>query len=153
MTLTAYRLTKARYANTAFDGEGARLNGGRWNPVGVSVVYLAESLPLAALETLVHLERPRVLEAYVYFEAAFTDELVLAVAEDDLPPDWQADPEPASTVAIGEAWLKSQDSLLLRVPSVVVPKSYNYLLNPVHPGREKVFVKGPYPFRFDSRLV
>jgi RES domain-containing protein len=153
LTLAAYRLTKARYADTAFDGEGARLNGGRWNPVGVPVVYLAESLPLAALETLVHLERPRVLSAYVYFEVAFVAELVLAVAEDDLPPDWQANPEPASTVAIGEAWLRSQASLLLRVPSVVVPKSYNYLLNPVHPDREKVLIKGPYPFTFDSRLV
>jgi RES domain-containing protein len=152
LTLTAYRLTKARYADTAFDGEGARLNGGRWNPVGVAVVYLAESLPLAALETLVHLERPSVLEAYVYFEAAFVDQLALTLAEDDLPPDWQASPEPASTVAIGEAWLRSQASLLLRVPSIVVPKSYNYLLNPAHPDREQLLIKGPYPFKFDSRL-
>jgi RES domain-containing protein len=152
LTLTAYRLTRATYAETAFDGEGAKLYGGRWNPVGVPVVYLAESLPLAALETLVHLERPRGLEAYVYFEVAFTDQLVLALAEEHLPPDWQDSPEPASTVAIGEAWLRSQASLLLRVPSVVVPRSYNYLLNPAHPDQEQVLIRGPYPFKFDSRL-
>jgi RES domain-containing protein len=118
----------------------------------VPVVYLAESLPLAALETLVHLERPRGLEAYVYFEVAFTDQLVLALAEEHLPPDWQDSPEPASTVAIGEAWLRSQASLLLRVPSVVVPRSYNYLLNPAHPDQEQVLIRGPYSFKFDSRL-
>lgn len=152
MTLKAYRVTKAKFAETAFDGEGAYLHGGRWNPVGVAVVYLADSLALAVLETLVHLERPRALDAYAYFEVAFASELALAVTERDLPPDWHADPEPASTVAIGEAWLKSKASLLLRVPSVVVPQGYNYLLNPAHPDRDRVVIDGPHPLRFDARL-
>ena len=153
MTLTAYRLTKAKYADTAFDGEGARVNGGRWNPVGTSVVYLSDSLPLAALETLVHLERAVVLDAYVYFEVSFETEGVLDLAPEDLPEDWQANPEPASTVAIGEAWLLRQASLLLRVPSVVIPKNYNYLLNPGHPERDELEVQGPFPFSFDARLT
>ena len=153
MTLTAYRLTKAKYADTAFDGEGARVNGGRWNPVGTSVVYLSDSLPLAALETLVHLERAVVLEAYIYFEVSFESEGVLDLAPKDLPEDWRANPEPASTVAIGAAWLLSQASPLLRVPSVVIPKNYNYLLNPGHPERNKLEVQGPFPFSFDARLT
>jgi RES domain-containing protein len=153
LTLTAYRLTKEKYANTAFDGEGARLNGGRWNPAGVAMVYLADTLPLAVLETLVHLERSRVLEAYVYFEVTFDDELVLTLGDDDLPEDWQANPEPASTLAIGKAWVAHQASLFLRVPSAVIPLSHNFLLNPAHPASNRLKPKGPFPFTLDARLV
>ncbi|UCC72121.1 MAG: RES domain-containing protein [Gemmatimonadota bacterium] len=152
MTLQAYRLTKAIFADRAFDGEGARLNGGRWNPAGIPVVYLADSLPLAVLETLVHLERSRVLDAFVWFEVIFADALVLGLPAEELPHDWQANPEPASTVAIGEAWARRRASLLLRVPSAVVPQNKLYLLNPAHPDFGSVEITGPFPFTFDQRL-
>jgi len=51
----AWRIVKARHATTAFNGEGARLNGGRWNSPGERVVYASATKSLAALETLVHL--------------------------------------------------------------------------------------------------
>lgn len=60
-----WRLTKARYARTAFDGAGARLYGGRWNSPGRAVVYLAGSLALAALEILVHVKSRGELEGFV----------------------------------------------------------------------------------------
>lgn len=113
------------------------------------VVYLAGSLPLAVLETLVHLERSSLLDSYVYFEVQFESEQVLAIADDDLPADWQVSPEPSSTMAIGEAWVERQASLLLQVPSVVIPRHYNYLLNPVHPDRDQLTIQGPWPFSFD----
>lgn len=152
MTLTAYRLTKAKHAATAFSGEGARLFGGRWNAVGTPVVYLADSLALAALETLVHLERPGVLEGFVFHEVSLDDALVLALADADLPDDWRASPEPAGTVAIGEAWVQSGASLALRVPSAVVPRAHNILLNPAHPDRGALHIEGPWAFAFDARL-
>ena len=49
-----WRLCKSKHA--AFDGEGARLAGGRWNRRGTAVVYASESLSLAALELLVHVD-------------------------------------------------------------------------------------------------
>ena len=52
--IVAWRLTKARLAAIAFDGEGARVEGGRWNPKGVAVVYLSDHPALAALETPVN---------------------------------------------------------------------------------------------------
>jgi RES domain-containing protein len=149
---TAYRLTKAKYADTAFTGEGARLYGGRWSPSGVPLVYLAESLPLAVLEILVHLERPAVLTSYVYFELSCPDELVFALDDEDLPGDWRSEPEPISTTNIGAAWVAEQASLLLRVPNAVVPGSYNFLLNPAHPAMDRAEISGPFPFEFDPRL-
>ena len=44
---TVWRITSARFAATAFSGEGARLYGGRWNPKGWEVVYTAQSQSLA----------------------------------------------------------------------------------------------------------
>ena len=56
--IRAYRLCKTRHMAAAFTGEGARLNGGRWNSPGKAVVYTSSSLSLATLEVLVHLEDP-----------------------------------------------------------------------------------------------
>jgi RES domain-containing protein len=36
--MRVWRLCRARHAATAFDGEGARLFGGRWNEKGMAVV-------------------------------------------------------------------------------------------------------------------
>jgi RES domain-containing protein len=151
--LTAFRLTKARYSDTAFSGEGARLYGGRWSPPGLPVVYLADSLPLAVLEVLVHLERQSVLDSYAYFEVAFADDLLLVLDDSDLPEDWRSDPEPLSPAEIGAAWVREQASLLLRVPSAVVPVNHIFLLNPHHPAMAELEIAGPFPFGLDPRLA
>lgn len=58
MTL-AWRVLKEKHQGEAFSGEGAKLFGGRWNRKGQAVVYLADSMALAALEQFVHLTPPR----------------------------------------------------------------------------------------------
>ncbi|MEX2607338.1 MAG: RES family NAD+ phosphorylase, partial [Kiritimatiellia bacterium] len=58
---TCYRLTKKKRVHTAFDGEGARLYGGRWNSKGTRMVYTSAAPSLAILETLVHVDSPTVL--------------------------------------------------------------------------------------------
>ena len=55
--MRCYRLVKARHALEAFTGAGARSFGGRWNRAGTPMVYAAESLALAPLETVVHFPR------------------------------------------------------------------------------------------------
>jgi RES domain-containing protein len=50
----AWRLVKKKHAADVLSGEGARLGGGRWNHVGIPVVYVSETLSLAALELFVH---------------------------------------------------------------------------------------------------
>jgi RES domain-containing protein len=62
MKITTWRIIKAQHAHRAFDGEGARLAGGRWNKIGIPMIYTADSLALAALEIMVHLPGSELLK-------------------------------------------------------------------------------------------
>lgn len=150
MALILWRLTKAQYAQTAFDGEGARLYGGRWNSPGRSVVYLAGSLALAALEILVHVKSQGELEGYVKIRALAPERLISTVGA--LPENWQQGRAPGETRAIGDRWLEVGEMPLLRLPSVIIPEEYNYLLNPLHPRFGEITLGEAEPFSFDSRL-
>lgn len=145
-------MVKRRHAAGAFDGEGARLHGGRWNSPGTAVVYAAESRALALLETLVAIRATGPLAAYVLFPVRFDAGLVRAIEPDELPGDWRASPPPASTRAIGDAFVAGKDSVVLRVPSVVVPAEYNYLIDPGHPEFGAVEVGAAEEVGIDPRL-
>jgi len=151
--MKAWRITKQRRAKTAFSGEGARLYGGRWNSAGVPVVYVAESQSLAVLEVLVHLDAPALLEKYVFLEADFDASLLIDLDRSSLPKNWRSDPVPEATRSIGDRWVFSGDSAVLRVPSVLVPGESNFLLNPRHPDFRKIGISRPHAFRFDPRLA
>jgi len=153
MTVTAWRIAKPKHARTAFTGEGARLFGGRWNNPGTSIVYTAQSQSLAVLEMLVHLDSPQLLEKYVLFEVGIDDSLITHVDPSRLPRTWRADPSPARVRAIGDDWVDTGASAVLRVPSALVTTENNFLLNPRHKDFSSIRVGKPMPFRFDSRLV
>ena len=152
-TATAWRIVKAMRAPQAFTGEGARRAGGRWNYPGTPMVYAAGSLALAALEVLVHLEGPQLLHSYVQIPVEFSQELCRRLDLDALPPDWAANPAPESTRSIGTEWCDSQESVVLAVPSVVVPDESVYLINPRHGGFPALQIGQPTSFRFDPRLI
>jgi RES domain-containing protein len=148
-----WRLVKARYAATAFDGEGARLYGGRWNSPGVRVVYGSGSAALAALEVLVHLNASQLLPAYALVSADVPDALVEVLPAAALPQNWRDSPPPAETAAIGDAWVAGAGAAALAVPSAVIEAERNYLLNPAHPGFARVAIAAPERFAFDPRLA
>jgi RES domain-containing protein len=147
-----WRIAKASHAAAAFDGEGARLYGGRWNSPGTALVYTAESEALAALELLVHLRAPQLLAAYVSIPADFDEELVQSLAAASLPSGWRRYPAPSALQQIGDRWVLEARSVVLRVPSAVVPRESNFLLNPLHRDFARVALGRPVPFEFDARL-
>lgn len=153
MTLTAWRIVKARRALNAFDGDGARLEGGRWNPPGSPVVYTSQSAALAALEMLVHLGRGSMLSAYVLIPCSFDDGLVSRIDRARLPKHWRSYPAPPELQLIGDEWLKRGISAVLDVPSAVIETDSNYLLNPQHREFSAIHVAGPRPFEFDLRVL
>jgi RES domain-containing protein len=145
--LGASRLTKAKYLSKAWDGEEAKRSGGRWNNIGTTVVYTSATLSLALVEILVHVTSG-LLPAYTAVPIEFEESLVTTLEAKDLPANWKDDPPPAATRAIGDDWVLRGKSAALRVPSVVVPVEFNYLLNPRHSdfGRVRIGVAMPFPF-------
>jgi RES domain-containing protein len=151
--LTLWRLVKARHAASAFDGEGARRYGGRWNSPGVRVAYASESASLAVLEVLVHLQSSAVLSSYALVALHVPPSLVEVLDASRLPPDWRASPPPVAVQALGDAWVRAGTSPVLRVPSVLVPIEANYVVNPAHPAFGRLRIGEPQPFTFDARLA
>lgn len=148
----AWRIVRAKYADTAFTGEGAAKFGGRWNSRGTWIVYTSSTLSLAALETLVHIN-PAVQLSYVALKLEFDDKLVEHLKPKDLPVDWRLEPPGRATQLLGDEWAKNLRSAILKVPSVLVSSESNLLLNPGHPDFKKIRTTKPEPFAFDPRLL
>ena len=149
---SAWRLTKTKYLPTAWDGEGASKSGGRWNRPGIPVVYTSGSLSLALVEVLVHLS-VEILPAYSAVRVEFDESLVTMVLPGQLPRNWKESPPSPATQAIGSEWAASGTSAVLRVPSVVVPGEFNFILNPGHRDFGRIAIGTPMQFPFDPRLV
>jgi len=152
MIRTGWRIVLDEQAATAFDGEGARLNGGRWNSVGVPMVYASEHQSLAAFELRVHIDKTRMRRLYKCFAFQFDEQLMDVFRVGALPKDWMQEPPPPSLQQLGDNWVKSGASVILAVPSVVIPKELNYLINPKHPDFAKLKIEKPIDFAFDQRL-
>lgn len=135
-------------------GIGGLKTPGRWHNKGIPVVYLSESPALAMLEVLVHFEMApdEVPSTYQLLEIEYLDkEGVWELSADVMPSFWRADH--SWTRATGDEWLSSLGSCLLRVPSAVVPHSYNYLFNPRHELAYKAQIVTAKSHPFDSRLI
>jgi RES domain-containing protein len=154
MRTTAWRIVKAQFKDSAFDGRGAQLAGGRWNKPGVPMIYTADSLALAALEIIVHLSHRDLLrKLYVRIPVQFDSGWVKWVDPADLRADWDSYPPSVSTQRIGTQWALKQESLVLRVPSTVIREQFNYLINPAHPDFSKLSIGKAGSFAFDPRLA
>lgn len=151
--LTAWRIVKTRHAASAFDGEGARVYGGRWTSVGRPAVYTSSTVALATLELLVHLDSTKPLSAYSLFEIGIPEALVTAPDVAALPDTWRDFPSPPELRAIGDAWLDDRKAAVLRVPSAVTAVEFNYLLNPEHADFHLITIGSRQPYEIDARLA
>lgn len=131
--MRVWRLTRKRHLDTALAGEGARRYGGRWNGRGVAIVYTSESLELALLEALVHIDVEVLPRDYWQVSFEVPDDLIVPL-QPRLPKGWDALPPYRPGVQkLGDAWVKAGRSLALRVPASVLPERFNLLVNPAHP--------------------
>jgi RES domain-containing protein len=148
----AWRLTRRPWADLS--GEGARLNGGRWNSPGRPVVYLSEEAALPPLEVLVHLDLPPDLlpPDYVLMRVDLSP-LVWAA------PDGWIESGPAEVLderdsrGWGDRWIAEGRSPVLRVPSILVAESANLVVNVRHPLAASIPEPTRRDFAFDPRLL
>ncbi len=149
---TWFRICQSHRAATAMDGEGSRLFGGRWNPVGVKAVYLAESRALAALEILVHASADALRLEWSVVEVEVPDDLVDTVEAKDLPQQWNSHPFSLRARELGAGWLAGRFNAAIRLPSAVIPEEHTLMLNPLFDGISKLKISRPQDFLFDMRL-
>jgi RES domain-containing protein len=129
------------------------LYGGRWNRKGVPVIYSSGSVSLAAMEVLVHLAPADLPEDLRLVTLKIPDNIdTMEAQESELPKEWRSYPSPVTVVWIGTEWLQRKESLLLRVPSAVIPQESNFLINPLHQEFSRIEIINNVPFGFDKRL-
>jgi RES domain-containing protein len=151
--ITAWRIVPKNWVNTAFDGEGARLYGGRWNSPGLAAVYLADSRALAALEVIVHLNPAMAAQQYQIIEVSFPTRLVQEI---DIQPLATALASPCvlpATQHAGDAWLTAARAPVLKVYSSIIAEEPNYVLNPKHPQFDHIKIGTARPFAFAPQLL
>lgn len=147
-TLTLYRVVPADKADTAFDGD-ANTNGSRWTSPGVPAVCAALTPAGALLEALAHLEG-RTPEDWVLATATIDD--VRMHALDPPPANWRERPYRDDVRRHGDEWIERNAALLLRVPSVLVPESWNVVVNPAHADAAHLHRGATMPIAVDPRV-
>ena len=151
--MNIYRIGQTKYAR---DMKGSGIDG-RWNSLGKYVIYYGGSLALSCLEKLVHTPGTSLytgdfsvtianIPARVVIKEIKLNELI------KIDPDWNKVINYPVTQSIGDAWLQSLETAVLKVPSAIIELEYNYLLNPTHPDFSKIELVAVNKFRFDTRL-
>ena len=149
--MKVWRLCRKQHA--AFDGEGARLAGGRWNRRGTGVVYTSATLSLAVLEYFVNLPVAAAPLDLVAVSAELPADIpTSSLNASDLPRGWRKYPAPDALADLGTRWVEEGKTAILAVPSAVVPQERNYLLNPAHPRFREITPGKPEPLSLDPRM-
>lgn len=150
--MNLWRIIDRGLVREAFSGQGACDFGGRWNSPGARMVYCSEHPALAALEKLVHIQDMEQLRrSYALISVVCPEELAETLSE-RLPRNWTAESARVRLRRIGDQWIVSRRSLALIVPSVVLTRSSNILVNPLHPAFGQLQIGRPESFDFDPRL-
>jgi RES domain-containing protein len=157
VSVVAWRVVPRKYSAppyNPFDGEGASAHGGRWNSVGVPVVYTSATRSLAILEKLVHADGVlAALRDCVVFSVEFPDRLVQQLDLAGLPDDWGNPVGVPRLKELGDEWVRQMARPVLRVPSAVVTAEDNFVLNPRHPEFPKLLIGERQPLPIDPRLL
>lgn len=148
--MNVYRLCIEQYKDD-ISGTGAKLFGGRWNPVGVPVLYTTENISLAVLEILVRTDINHLPLHYFLLKLDVPEiSEVSVINKIKLRKDWKTDV--GYTQWIGNEFIKSNKGLVLKLPSAVVDEEHNFIINSNHTDFKKVKITSSRKFIFDKRL-
>ena len=138
---------------SSLSGEGGLLYSARWHTAGHRVVYLAESPAGAMIEALVHLELDEVdwPRTYQLLQVEFPPELHVETLKPTPVRRWRNSLE--ATRKLDDEWLRARRSALARVPSAILPETWNVLLNPEHVDAKQVRMVRTVRAQYDPRLL
>jgi RES domain-containing protein len=139
--VTSYRVVRRPYAGLT--GEGARRYGGRFNPPGIPAIYTSQSIALAVLEILVHIDKSEVPADYVV--------MAIRVSGRQVSRRTDANLMGANQFTIAQFKASFYRWPVLRVQSVIIPREYNFVLLPEADGFMAT-IDWIESLSFDSRL-
>lgn len=151
-----FRLSSTRHAGDV-SGVGGLYAGGRWHHRGNPILYTAQTRAGVVLEVLVHLPKTKPVTPFSIVEYEVPEDVSREQIEStDLPENWITRPAAMHTQNLGTAWLTKKSSLLLFVPTAIIPQAgmeeWNVLINPAHEEMRRLNVKEIVDFSFDERL-
>lgn len=149
--MLVYRIGKTKYAKD-ITGEGARVYGARWNHIGTPCIYTSESRALALLEYTVNVNVDDIPRALSFTTFEIPDAQIHTVKTSELPGDWKQLPAPASTHDFGTTLLQAAKHLIIRLPSVIIPGEWNFIINPLHADKSAIKLLNVSDFAYDVRI-
>jgi len=148
--MEVFRITLTKYSDKLY--ATGRIN--RWNYRGEKLIYTAGSRSLACLENIVHSSGETLNQLFTVMIIYIPDKVSPQVIRpDQLEKDWNKHAWPRTCQALGSKWLNDRTSLLLQVPSSIIPDEKNYLINPNHKEFGLVKVIDRQQFTFDKRML
>lgn len=135
-----YRFSNIKYANL-IDGKGASINSGRWNSLNVPMIYASSTASLAFLELLRRFRPRHIPVNFCLIEYTLDGKAgILEITKKELPVNWDSPIHNDKTQLIGDKFIKDNNQLLLKVPSVLLPSEYHYNINLLHPDIKKLSI-------------
>jgi RES domain-containing protein len=149
--MVVYRIGKTKYSKD-LTGEGARLNSGRWNHKLTPCIYTSENRALALLEYTVNVNIDDIPRALSITSVEIPDSGIEELKQADLPGDWTQVPAPSSAKDLGTNLLKAAARPILKIPSSIISKEFNYILNPLHVDSKSFKILSVEDFVYDVRI-
>ena len=149
--MIVYRFASEQYKED-ISGNGAGLFGGRWNSKGRPVLYTSNHISLSVLELLVHNKNYTSYKDPWLISISIPDTIIPVITHaEKLSAAWDSRPE--YTQWMGDMFLNENSSLILQVPSSIIPQENNFLLNPLHKQFKKIKIINTTLFELDKRLL
>jgi len=146
-----FRISAEKYAAKLTSSGSAN----RWNRRKQFVIYTGSSRSLSSLELVVHRAAIQPTISYKVMVIYLSDEEALyrQIPLKDLPANWRSITAYPILQQIGSKWYEEKQSLILKIPSAIIPQEYNYIINTTHPDFEqKVQLIKVEDYFWDSRL-
>ena len=147
--MIVFRISNELYKDD-ISGNGAAINGSRWNSKGARMLYTSEHISLAIVESLVHLQSFDIPENQYLLQIELPDSNFSEIRQSKIKENWQQ--HLSYTQWMGDQFISADQSLILKVPSAVVPQEHNFLINPLHVEFKKVKVVKTELLELDKRL-
>ena len=130
-----FRIVYKSYSNS-LEASGTR---GRWNAEGNKVIYCAESVALAFLENMIRRQGVGFNDDFkIMFIQIPDDTLITYIKIDELKKRWRNEDNFVQCQQLGNKWYEEGKTLLLKVPSAVLPEGFNFVINTLHKDFKKV---------------